>query len=139
MDVAHFIIFEGTTEEQTRRGTDLGLHGDQDLKLVSRGDMLWIVTRIKGGRGDPGLCGRLVVTHVVPHLSDGMDFDASHSDCSYKLLVDEDRSERCAPILCEVIVSWDIWRQPFRGVRRITDEQATTLQMEWVKAVHKSR
>jgi hypothetical protein len=135
----HFIIFEGTTEETGRPGTGLGLCGDQDLQEVSKGDIVWVVTRSSLDRPVPALCGRLVADRVEGHAPGGTEFDSSHADCRYRLAVDEAGSERCTPFACDLIVSWDIWRQPFRGVRALTEEQGRSLDIEWSRSGHEAR
>ena len=135
----HYIIYEGTSEEKTHPSPGLDLCGDRDLESVSPGDTVWVVTRMGGARGLPGLCGRLTAAGVAPHLRGDAEFDETHSDCRYLLLVDEVRSTRCEPIRCDAIVSWDIWRRPFRGVRPLTDEQGRTLEAEWGRGDRRDR
>lgn len=135
----HFIIFEGTTEEERQVEISLSLCGDQDLKALSEGDVLWVITRAGGARPVPALCGRLVAERVEVHTSAGLGFDATHADSRYRLRVQQERSERCVPFPCDMIVSWEIWRQPFRGVRMLTDEQGQALEMEWLRSPRKQR
>jgi len=138
-DKMHFIIFEGTSEESTHPTAGLDLCGDRDLEAVSTGDTVWVITRLGGDRPAPGLCGRLRAAGVTPHISGEGGFDRSHADCGYRLLVDEDHSERCVPFSCDMILSWNIWRQPFRGVRELTEEQGRTLNIEWAKSARETR
>lgn len=139
MTTVHFVVFEANSEERTRPDVGMELCGDRDLKAVSPGDTLWVITRVGADRPVPALCGRLNAREVAPHAADDANFDASHSDCALRLLVDEGRSERCVPFPCVMIDSWDIWRQPFRGVRELTQEQGRTLEIEWAKAVRQAR
>ncbi|GMV26246.1 MAG: hypothetical protein AMXMBFR58_22770 [Phycisphaerae bacterium] len=134
-----FIIFESTTEVGQQPGMCLSLCGDHDLEAVSKGDVVWVVTRSGIDRPVPALCGRLIADRVEPHVPGGKDFDPVHADCRHRLVVDVGGSERCKPFACEMIVSWDIWRQPFRGVRALTDEQGQTLDMEWSKMAREPR
>ena len=139
MTSVNFVVFEASSEERTRPDAGLELCGDRDLKAVSPGDTLWVITRVGADRPVPALCGRLIAARVVPHAASDGNFDASHSDCAFRLLVDEGRSERCAPVPCVMIDSWDIWRRPFRGVRELTPEQGQTLEIEWAKAARHVR
>jgi hypothetical protein len=139
MIAVHFIIFEATSEERTRPGSGLDLCGGLDLERISTGDIVWIITRMGGDRPVPGVCGRIHAAGVAPHLRGDADFDPLHADCRCRLLVDEDQSERSAPFCCDMIASWDIWRQPFRGVRMLTDEQGQTLEAEWKQSARRTR
>jgi len=139
MTPLHFVVFEASSEERTRADAGLELCGDRGLKAVSPGDTVWVITRVGADRPSPALCGRLIAAGVVLHAAGGAGFDAAHSDCAFRLLVDEGRSERCVPIPCLMIDSWDIWRQPFRGVRELSREQGQTLEIEWAKAARHAR
>ena len=139
MTTVNFVVFEASSEERTRPDAGLELCGDRDLKAVSPGDTLWVITRVGADRPVPALCGRLIATGVAPHAAGDANFDASHSDCAFRLLVDEGRSERCVPFPCIMIDSWDIWRQPFRGVRELTHEQGRTLEIEWARSARQAR
>ena len=135
----HFIVFEGTSEERQQSTVGLDLCGDRDLREISRGDVLWIISRAGGDRPVPALCGRLVAEQVVAHSSSAAGFVPGHADCGYQLRVDEGRSERCTPFACDMVNSWEIWRQPFRGVRRLTDEQGRSLEIEWGRSDRRAR
>lgn len=132
----HAIIFEGTSEEgrQAHGADGLDLYGENDLKQLGVGDVLWVVTRMGDDRATPALCGRLVVDHVERHFPGMKDSPLNAGDKSTCVTVHHRMSERCAPFVCDAIISWDIWRRKFSGVEVLSDEQGRTLEAEWKRA-----
>lgn len=132
----HAIIFEGTSEVgiQGRGGYGLDVYGGADLERLHPGDRLWVVTRMSDDRATPALCGRLVVDHVERHVPGTCDAPLNAGDRSHRLVVHREQSERCAPFVCDAIISWDIWRKKFAGVETLTEEQGSALEAEWKRA-----
>lgn len=133
-----YVAFESSVQEAKHVADaavgagGLDLCGDADFDRLQQNDLLWIITRLDADRPMPALCGRLTVERVLPYTANDKHTNLpARADCTRLIVVDLDRSERCTPFACEMLISWEIWRKPFGGIRPLSDEQARTLERSW--------
>ncbi|HYE62121.1 MAG TPA: hypothetical protein VD997_09000 [Phycisphaerales bacterium] len=137
----HAIIYSSSQESPCGGSAAFGTleaRGGAKLDRLTAGDIVWVVQRMPGARRTPGLCGRVVVESIA---SGGVGGEAggvnsgglaeSSGTRARRIVAREGDSRHCEPFACPVVHTWGVWRQHYRGVMLLTDEQAGTMEQVW--------